>query len=743
MLAASGRGPGDAGVFGRCEGYIRNSLVRFCLLYSSPAGREEPQALSVVGLCLPATCGDKCLPSYLENSSLLPSFNFSTAEALSPYLFCSDTTETHEASLSTSGVVFATVGAAALFLVVLATIYDYVYGVTLMAVPWQRVRRNSDGNVVHEFSPPARYTSVRPVVVSADTSLSSRIRFSALFHSTSSVTANEATPVHAPDDNFSSSAQEPLLDSSTTGGKDVPTPKEGGSFSFESLNHSVQKLNVTFHRLLSELPELPNFRSVLVRCVLCLSLINSFRKWRYYPKGANASINIFNSLRVIFWLWIVCVDTFSFTQQVPTYSSDLDESGNFLYAFVQKEAAAAFAIGSFLVISGFTSEHRLSSSIDRPVSATQLVVASSMSDVQHATAALKWYARFIASRIVRILPLLGSVIFILPVAVSQTGHGPFWQTFLRAPSLHGNCRENWWPSLLFLSNMLPTAEEDRCFPWTYYIALEFQFVIVSPLLHYVFKAVAYRKVAWGSAFVLLGTLALRYFEQSTTRCHSLAETPLDYALRVDPVFQLPHVMFLPFFVGSLLCRAYRAVLDRDERMKLFGADANIMLRHEMTHATEVADVVSFWLLQKLQLKRFRVSCIWFGFSLLIGSVVASWRLGLSGNNCTTWRRLFVAVGIVPWCLGLALLLLPMLFGFGGMFRKILTHRLWCGVSRLVLAAYIIHPVVLLYSNALRTAPESLQTLLFGMDVWGHVWASLLVAFVFHLVVEQPSMHLGS
>jgi hypothetical protein len=341
---------------------------------------------------------------------------------------------------------------------------------------------------------------------------------------------------------------------------------------------------------------------------------------------------------------------------------------------------------------------------------------------------------------------MGSVIFILPLMFRGSSGGPFWPTFLRSRVLHDNCRGDWYPSLLFLSNVLPADEQARCFPWTYYIALEFQFVMLSPLLHYAFKTVAYRKVALGSAVVLLASIAARYLEQDpSSDCAAGRDAaPLSYPLGISRVLQLPHAMFLPFFVGALLCRAHRAVLDRDERMKLFGADAHIMLRHEMAHASDAADVVSFWLLQKLQLKNFRVMSIWLGFLLMAGSVLASWRLGEELVGCHSMgRRVFLAVGIVPFCLGLGLFLLPMLFGFGGTFRKILTHRLWCGASRLVLAAYLVHPVVIMYSNALKTAPAALQPALFAIDMWGVVWASLLVAFLFHLVVEQPSMHLGS
>jgi hypothetical protein len=85
----------------------------------------------------------------------------------------------------------------------------------------------------------------------------------------------------------------------------------------------------------------------------------------------------------------------------------------------------------------------------------------------------------------------------------------------------------------------------------------------------------------------------------------------------------------------------------------------------------------------------------------------------------------------------------MIFGFGGYFRKFLAHRFWCGASRLVFAAYLLHPVVVAFINANKYGTVGMQFLLFSVDTWGNIAMSLIVALFFHMVVEQPSMHLSS
>lgn len=492
---------------------------------------------------------------------------------------------------------------------------------------------------------------------------------------------------------------------------------------------------------LPDLPNLPNFHSVVVRAVLCLSLTNSFRKWRYFPES-QASINIFNSLRVLAWLWIVNVDTFEYTLHVPTYATRVEQSANAIYAVVQRQGSAGFAIATFLIISGFTTMHRLTNMDARPMSPEATVMAMKRTTLGRVWAAVWWYIRFAVSRMVRVLPLYCCIVFLLLPMLARAGNGPFWTTFSSAPEIRGNCAAHWWANVLLINNFYPRDPLDRCFPWSYFIALDFQFVLLSPFVHYFFHKAGYRLFLVAVTLLTVGCLVLRYFYQPVGNCDA-SYPPTRIAFDAGAVYEQPHLMIVPFLAGAALYYAYNAVLKRKENMKLLGDEVSLLvMRHEQR--VDLADRASFWLLLRLKSKPFRVVSIWSGLGLILFCILSSWQLFADRRcNDSVLAKVFTAISIVPWCIGICLTILPMLFGFGGNVRTFLIHRLWCGASRLVLAGYLLHPVVISFCNANAYGRSSMEVLLYIVETWGNIWVSLLVAFCFHLWIEQPSMHLGA
>jgi hypothetical protein len=492
-----------------------------------------------------------------------------------------------------------------------------------------------------------------------------------------------------------------------------------------------------------DFPNLPDFQSILIRAVLCLSLINSFRKWRYFPES-QASINVFNSIRVIAWLWIVLVDTFEYSLNIPTYTTPISEDSNPLYAFVQRQGSASYAISTFLIISGFTTMHRLISSENRPMSAAAIVMANSMSRAQRCLEYASWYVKYFISRLVRVLPLYAFILFLLQPLLVRAGKGPFWSTFTTSRALNQNCRDNWWTNLLLINNFLPSDPSGRCFPWSFYIALDFQLVLAAPLFHFLYKQLGYRWFAPLAMSTAMISLSVRYV--FAPDCTNTAAAPSRYAYSLGPTFEQPHFMLVPFLAGVSLYYAYRAVSQREANITLLGSDASmLLLQHESkSKSLDPADRASFWLLFRLRSKAFRITSIWMGILLMISCIVGSWLLHRSERcNDSTEANVFNAISIFVWCAGVCLMVLPMLFGYGGNVRLLLIHRLWCGFSRLVFAAYLLHPLVISFCNANKYFPSSMEFLLFLVDSWGNVGVSLIVAFLFHLGVEQPSISLGS
>jgi peptidoglycan/LPS O-acetylase OafA/YrhL len=81
-------------------------------------------------------------------------------------------------------------------------------------------------------------------------------------------------------------------------------------------------------------------------------------------------------------------------------------------------------------------------------------------------------------RAMRFLPLYMFVLLFFWKFVPLFGNGPMFFEF----SEFAQCNERWYWHLLFLNNIIPWAADDNCMGWTWFIANDFQFFLMVPLL---------------------------------------------------------------------------------------------------------------------------------------------------------------------------------------------------------------------------------------------------------------------
>eukprot|EP00388_Colpodella_angusta_P022122 GDKJ01056431.1.p1 GENE.GDKJ01056431.1~~GDKJ01056431.1.p1 ORF type:complete len:305 (-),score=-2.48 GDKJ01056431.1:94-879(-) len=239
------------------------------------------------------------------------------------------------------------------------------------------------------------------------------------------------------------------------------------------------------------------------------------------------------------------------------------------------------------------------------------------------------------------------------------------------------------------------------------------------------------------------TLYGRFVEQDT--CEDAAHKTNDVSDSIVPLtadFTTPATMLVPYLFGGMLCYFHSATLNKALEIKMFGPQAMNILRYSFKNTASKQDKAVYWLLERLNSKQFRVLCIWGGFIIALLTVFGSWLVARDyDNSCSFNGRVFAALSILPWCFGIFFVFLPMIFGYGGAIQRALTHRLWTNSSKLVYAAYLIHPVIISIINCIKDHPETFEALPFIYEVWGNATFSLIVAFLFHLLIEQPFMYM--
>ncbi|KAF8793159.1 Nose resistant to fluoxetine protein 6 like protein [Argiope bruennichi] len=168
---------------------------------------------------------------------------------------------------------------------------------------------------------------------------------------------------------------------------------------------------------------LEDFKSFLK----CFCLINNGRKILNFA-SSKGQIEYFNGLRVIGTAWVILIHTGTvYTQKLRYFPPENEEE---IKPFLQYKAAQLYLNGSFAVDIFF---------------------------------------------VIRLTPLYMIVLGFYTTLFSYTGTGTACPTY----DTHPACKKQWWWHFLYLNNF--TKVQNTCMGWTWYLAADMQFYIISPL----------------------------------------------------------------------------------------------------------------------------------------------------------------------------------------------------------------------------------------------------------------------
>lgn len=108
------------------------------------------------------------------------------------------------------------------------------------------------------------------------------------------------------------------------------------------------------------------------------------------------------------------------------------------------------------------------------------------------TAAAKFnYIKYVVLRYLRLTPSVAAFMAIYMFLLPFMGSGPIWYSF---DQVAVKCGQNWWTHLLYINNIHPAIMNDECLPWAWYLAADFQFYLVAPLIVLPLCSKQYRKL---------------------------------------------------------------------------------------------------------------------------------------------------------------------------------------------------------------------------------------------------------
>ncbi|XP_068723591.1 nose resistant to fluoxetine protein 6-like [Montipora capricornis] len=459
-------------------------------------------------------------------------------------------------------------------------------------------------------------------------------------------------------------------------------------------------------------------RGFLVRFLLCFSITRNTSKIMdcSVPPGAITSIN---GVRVLSLWWVILGHTYGAIAQGGILN-DILLGLNIIHRFTFATISSAFfSVDSFFVLSGL------------------LVAYLSFRRMEKNDGKLPLF-KFYFHRFWRLTPSYMFAILFYSNLYAFLGEGPYW--FIRQNST--SCEKYWWTNLLYINNFYPTHLGDECIGWSWYLANDMQFYIISPLVIFLVYRFKWKGVfasvggLLGVSFVVTGVI-IDYYDLKRFKERIPKEKPLAVSQRIPEILialdpnKKPNNDDENNFSNLLYIKPYCRISPY-----LVG-----MVLGYLIHVEKSAPRLSP--LRKIPRQ---IVCLvgWFvaiglGVTVVYGIYPSTKKGGTPFNKADNIT--YGSFSRFTWGLALAWVIYACNKGYGSLVNKFLSASYWIPLSRLTYSAYLLHLMVLgAYFGSFQHTTEYTDKILAFYFV-SIVAMSYAVAFVLAVCVEFPMMQL--
>ncbi|XP_028392820.1 nose resistant to fluoxetine protein 6-like [Dendronephthya gigantea] len=431
---------------------------------------------------------------------------------------------------------------------------------------------------------------------------------------------------------------------------------------------------------------------IFVQVFLCFSLLRNTRavlKTDVTP-GTMTSLN---GLRVISMFWIILCHLYVFAKPIDGIVENYQELNKQVENFSMMVIANGYpAVDTFFFLGGL------------------LLMYTVMKSLKNNDGAIHW-GKFYLHRFLRLTPAMMFVILFVVQLEPFVDKGPLWQQHLNKQT----CDEYWWTNLLYINNFYPTnPATDSCLSWLWYLAVDMQFFILTPIIIYIFYRYEYRGVIGSSLFFVISSIICIAVITKNCDIHPMSAS-MEKASGTSAADMFNYLYTKPY------CRVHPYII---------GLAFGYLVHRGVFRAKQLN-----WLF---------VVVLWFiavaaGLSIIYGPFTA---LREDPRPWTMTEKIFYnSTQHLVWGLLLAWVTYACEFGYGGYVHEFLSSKFWIPLGRLTYCTYLVHcELIKVMYAGYRSG------LFFSTHWWAYLYCAVLlmshgIAFILVITIEYPCANL--
>ena len=435
----------------------------------------------------------------------------------------------------------------------------------------------------------------------------------------------------------------------------------------------------------------------LKRIIRCFSLMKN-SDWLFHSKNSlDENLNIFNGMRVLALGWCIMANGYLLQTQAPLFNLEYYKSvllGKWMMGIVSNYD---ICMDVFFFLSGFLVSLQL----------TQIFIYRENRSV----------VTFLKSFIHRYLKLLPLYIIFLLASIyifPRLSSGPI---FYQSQKLANLCKEYWYKNLLFFNNF-NMSPADECNGWTWYLANDMQFFLLSPFILIPF---CLRQVY--GYIITLSLMGCSFIVQFIVVYH-YGLTP---SLRVD--FAQINKQQTYFFVAPW-CRVNTFLLG------ILFSFGYLQYRQPYKFPSHFWKRVNNKIRRSPKLRMIQYIC---GFIFTYFSVHLIYFFNNYKGEPPSWALNATYMSTMrPWfIIGMGIVVYPALIGRAKLLLEILGHPLFGILNRLTYGAYMAFCCVYLIVFFMQTEGYYFSHLTSWVFITFCYSMSLFVSFILTLLFESP------